>query len=105
VDERGLHRLIGTIIDPERLSDDCAVIPCGNLLMVASTDMLHETTDFPAGMTDWQVGWMAVAVTLSDIASMGATPGQVLLAVGLGHALRYSEHGGGAGAGPPRGRP
>ncbi len=83
MDERGLHRLIGTIIDPERLADDCAVIPCGDLAMVASTDMLHETTDFPAGMTDWQVGWMATAVTLSDIASMGAAPGQVLLAVGL----------------------
>jgi len=83
VDERGLHRLIGTIIAPERLADDCAVIPCGDRLMVASTDMLHETTDFPAGMTDWQVGWMATAVTLSDIASMGAAPGQVLLAVGL----------------------
>jgi thiamine-monophosphate kinase len=83
VDERGLHRLIGTIIDPERLEDDCAVIPCGDRLMVASTDMLHETTDFPAGMSDWQVGWMATAVTLSDIASMGAAPGQVLLAVGL----------------------
>jgi len=90
VDERGLHRLIGTIIDPERLSDDCAVIPCGDLLMVASTDMLHETTDFPAGMTDWQAGWMAVAVTLSDIASMGATPGQVLLAVGLDRPERLA---------------
>lgn len=83
MDERGLHRLIGTIIDPERLRDDCAVIPCGDRLMVASTDMLHETTDFPAGMTDRQIGWMATAVTLSDVASMGATPGQVLLAVGL----------------------
>ena len=83
MDERALHRLIGTVIAPERLEDDCAVIPCGSLAMVASTDMLHETTDFPAGMTDWQVGWMAVAVTLSDIASMGAAPGQVLLAVGL----------------------
>ena len=83
MDERGLHRLIGTVIAPERLRDDCAVIPCGDTLLVASTDMLHETTDFPAGMTDWQVGWMAVAVTLSDIASMGAAPGQVLLAVGL----------------------
>ena len=83
MDERGLHRLIGTIIAPERLEDDCAIIPCGDVLLVASTDMLHETTDFPAGMTDWQVGWMAVAVTLSDVASMGAAPGQVLLAVGL----------------------
>lgn len=83
MDERALHRLIGTIIDPERLKDDCAVIPCGDRLMVASTDMLHETTDFPPGMTDWQIGWMATAVTLSDIASMGAAPGQVLLAIGL----------------------
>jgi len=90
VDERGLHRLIGTIIDPERLEDDCAVIPCGDRLMVASTDMLHETTDFPAGMTDWQVGWMATAVTLSDIASMGAAPGEVLLAVGLDRPERLS---------------
>jgi thiamine-monophosphate kinase len=91
VDERALHRLIGTIIDPERLADDCAVIPCGDLLAVASTDMLHETTDFPAGMTDWQVGWMAVAVTLSDIASMGATPGEVLLAVGLDRPERLFD--------------
>ncbi|MFA7562764.1 MAG: thiamine-phosphate kinase [Methanoculleus sp.] len=83
MDERALHRLIGTIIDPERLKDDCAVIPCGDRLMVASTDMLHETTDFPSGMTDRQIGWMATAVTLSDIASMGAAPGQVLLAIGL----------------------
>ncbi|MDD4251679.1 MAG: thiamine-phosphate kinase [Methanoculleus horonobensis] len=90
MDERGLHRLIGTIIDPERLADDCAVIPCGDRLMVASTDMLHETTDFPAGMTDWQIGWMATAVTLSDVASMGAAPGEVLLAVGLDRPERLS---------------
>jgi len=82
--------MIGTIIAPERLEDDCAIIPCGDLLMVASTDMLHETTDFPTGMTDWQVGWMAVAVTLSDVASMGAAPGQVLLAVGLDEPDRLS---------------
>ncbi|MDD3071268.1 MAG: thiamine-phosphate kinase [Methanoculleus horonobensis] len=90
MDERSLHRLIGTIIDPERLEDDCAVIPCGDRLMVASTDMLHETTDFPAGMTDWQIGWMATAVTLSDVASMGAAPGEVLLAVGLDRPERLS---------------
>jgi len=34
-------------------------------------------------MTDWQCGWMAIAVTLSDIASMGAAPRYILLAVGL----------------------
>ena len=25
-------------------------------------------------MTDWQIGWMSAAVTISDIASMGAEP-------------------------------
>jgi thiamine-monophosphate kinase len=83
VDERDLLRLIGTVIDPVYLQDDCAVIPCADRLLVVSTDMLHETTDFPSGITDRQIGWMAVAVTLSDIASMGATPGPILLAVGL----------------------
>jgi thiamine-monophosphate kinase len=51
--------------------------------MVATTDMLHSTTDFVDGMTDWQIGWMSAAVTISDIASMGAAPKYVLIAVGL----------------------
>jgi thiamine-monophosphate kinase len=83
VDERALLQEVYAIIGKEHCLDDCAVIPCGEDLMVATTDMLHETTDFPAGMTDWQIGWMCAAVTLSDIASMGATPAILLLAVGL----------------------
>jgi thiamine-monophosphate kinase len=59
--------------------------------MVASTDMLHETTDFPKGMTDWQMGWMSAAVTISDIASMGALPAYLLIAVGLDRWERLRE--------------
>ena len=51
--------------------------------MVVTTDMLHRTTDFVEGMSDWQIGWMSAAVTLSDIASMGAAPKYLLIAVGL----------------------
>jgi thiamine-monophosphate kinase len=51
--------------------------------MVVTTDMLHRTTDFVEGMSDWQIGWMSAAVTLSDIASMGAEPKYLLIAVGL----------------------
>ncbi|MEI7649089.1 MAG: thiamine-phosphate kinase [Methanomicrobiales archaeon] len=58
-------------------------MPCGEQIMVVTTDMLHRTTDFVEGMTDWQAGWMSAAVTLSDIASMGAVPKYVLIAVGL----------------------
>lgn len=71
------------VVGKDAVSDDCAIIPMGEGYMVASTDMVHESTDFPEGMTDWEKGWMSVAVTLSDIAAMGAMPGGILLSVGL----------------------
>jgi thiamine-monophosphate kinase len=91
VDERALLQEVYAIIGKEHCLDDCAVIPCGERLLVATTDMLHETTDFPDGMSDWQIGWMSAAVTLSDIASMGATPAILLLAVGLDDPSRLGE--------------
>ena len=64
--------------------------------MVMTTDMLHRTTDFVPGMTDWQIGWMSAAVTLSDIASMAADPKSLLTAVGLDDwkSLRRGHAGG-----------
>ncbi|WP_331235721.1 thiamine-phosphate kinase [Natronorarus salvus] len=48
--------------------DDAAVIDgC-----VLTTDMLHETTDFPPGTTRYTAGWRAVGASLSDLAAMGA---------------------------------
>jgi len=91
VDERVLLQEVYAIIGRENCLDDCAVIPCGEQLLVATTDMLHETTDFPDGITDWQIGWMSAAVTLSDIASMGATPRILLLAIGLNNSDRLGE--------------
>jgi thiamine-monophosphate kinase len=64
-------------------NDDCAVIDAGEKYLVATTDMLHSKTDFPDIMNPWQMGWMAVAVNLSDIAAMGAQPAGVLIAAGL----------------------
>jgi thiamine-monophosphate kinase len=83
MDERALIGRVGEIIGPGRIADDCAVLPLDGDVLVLSTDMLHEKADFPGGMTDWQIGWMAAAVTLSDIAAMGARPVALLLAVGL----------------------
>ncbi len=71
------------VVGREKCLDDCAELPCGEQVMVVTTDMLHRTTDFVEGMTDWQAGWMSAAVTLSDIASMGAAPKYLLIAVGL----------------------
>jgi len=48
--------------------DDAAVV--GE--QVLTTDMLHETTDFPTGVTRRTAGWRAVGASLSDLAAMGA---------------------------------
>lgn len=82
IGERDLIRRIFTILDGVE-NDDCAVIDAQERYLVASTDMLHQKTDFPDIMNPWQMGWMAVAVNLSDIAAMGAEPAGVLIAVGL----------------------
>jgi len=64
--------------------DDCAVLDIGgDDLLLITTDMLHRKTDFPQQMSGWQIGWMSVAVNLSDIASKGARPLGILMAMGL----------------------
>jgi thiamine-monophosphate kinase len=91
VDEQELKKVVREVIGTEQTLDDCAVFSCGDEPLVATTDMLHQETDFPTGMTDWQIGWMSAAVTLSDIAAMGARPAVVLLAIGLDRSGRLRE--------------
>ncbi len=83
MDDRELLNVVMGIVGKEKCLDDCAEVPCGDQVMVVTTDMLHRTTDFVEGMSTWQMGWMSAAVTLSDIASMGAEPKYLLIAVGL----------------------
>lgn len=90
MNDRALLDLIRPVTGDETCSDDCAILPLSCGILVSSTDMLHEQSDFPEGMTDFQIGWMSVAVTISDIAAMGADPLQILLAIGLDHEDRLS---------------
>ena len=83
MDERALLSVVREVIGREQTLDDCAVMPFGESWLVATTDMLHMKTDFPREMSDWQIGWMSAAVSLSDIAAMGACPWFLLLATGL----------------------
>ena len=82
IKERDLIRRVSEILGGVE-NDDCALIEAGERYLVATTDMLHRQTDFPEIMNPWQMGWMAVAVNLSDIAAMGAEPAGLLMAVGL----------------------
>lgn len=54
--------------------DDCAVVKIGDKNVVLTTDNLHEKTDFPPGMLPEEMGHMALAVNLSDLAGSGARP-------------------------------
>ncbi|MCX9081866.1 MAG: thiamine-phosphate kinase [Candidatus Methanoperedens sp.] len=71
-----------TIVGPGE--DDCAVLDMGGDDYLLSTmDMLHRETDFPPQMSGWQIGWMSAAVNLSDLASKGARPLGILMAIGI----------------------
>ncbi len=84
IGERALIRRISEILGGIE-NDDCAEIDVGERYLVATTDMLHRVTDFPDIMNPWQIGWMTVAVNLSDVAAMGAEPSGLLIAAGLPH--------------------
>ncbi|WP_424356649.1 thiamine-phosphate kinase [Methanocella sp. MCL-LM] len=83
IGEIGIIRRIGKILDSPYLGDDCAVIDNGDDYLVVTTDMLHRVTDFPREMTGEDIGWMSVAVSLSDVAGMGARPVGVVAALGI----------------------
>ncbi|MBB5360308.1 thiamine-monophosphate kinase [Rhodanobacter sp. ANJX3] len=66
------------------IGDDAAVlaVPAGQELAVA-IDTLVEGVHFPRGTSAVDIGWKALAVNLSDLAAMGATPAWALLALTL----------------------
>jgi len=66
MDERAALRRLAE--DVPGAGDDAAVVDG----LVLTTDMLHESTDFPAGTTRYTAGWRAVGASLSDVAAMGA---------------------------------
>jgi len=71
------------------IGDDAAVLspPAGHDLAV-STDTLVAGIHFPFAVSARDLGWKALAVNLSDLAAMGATPAWALLALTLPDASR-----------------
>jgi thiamine-monophosphate kinase len=66
-----------------RLQDDCAFIRPGAGRLALSLDRIAESTHVPAGADPGDVGWHAVAVSLSDLAAGGARPMFIAAAFGL----------------------
>jgi thiamine-monophosphate kinase len=66
------------------IGDDCALLaPVPGKLLAVSSDMLVEGRHFFAGADPFQLGHKALAVNLSDLAAMGATPLGFTLALAL----------------------
>ena len=75
------------------IGDDCAVLPKDRLTdSVVTADMLVEDIDFRLKWTkpEW-LGHKALAVSLSDIAAMGATPEWSLLTLGIPEKLWQTD--------------
>ena len=66
------------------IGDDAALlsVPTGQQLVV-TTDTLVAGRHFPAETRPFDIGWKALAVNLSDLAAMGATPRWFTLALTL----------------------
>ena len=65
------------------VGDDCAVVRADGV-QVVSTDVMVDGTHFRLGEASPQdIGWRALAGALSDVAAMGADPGEAYLAVVL----------------------
>lgn len=68
------------------IGDDAAVIETPADLLAVAVDTLVADVHFPADLPPEHVGYRAVAVNLSDLAAMGATPCHATLALTLPEA-------------------
>lgn len=93
MDEFALIRHYFATLTPERpgvrlgVGDDCALLdpPVGETLAV-TTDTLVAGRHFPQATRAFDIGWKALAVSVSDLAAMAATPRWFVLALTLPEA-------------------
>lgn len=87
----------GTVFNPKNIykgiGDDAAVVyPTGVDLMLLSSDMLVEGVHFIYGkISPFQLGYKAIAVSLSDIAAMGGIPRHVLVSMAIPPKVTVAE--------------
>ena len=93
VSDIGEKELINYILSKSNyiIPDDCAISKFSNFDLISTCDMLIQSKHFPKNMSYFQMGFKAVTVNVSDLASMGASPLGFLLAIGLPKDLEYDS--------------
>ena len=102
IGELGEHALIERLVSaappappsvPVGIGDDAAVVePERGTLTVITTDALVDEVHFDRTFTTAEdIGHKALAVNLSDLAAMGATPRHALLSLALPETFRVSD--------------
>jgi thiamine-monophosphate kinase len=89
--EFGLIELLAKIVGPAEsksvligIGDDAACWRTKASTQLATTDSLIQDVHFTLSTTTWrELGWKALAVSLSDIAAMGGLPQYALVSLGL----------------------
>ena len=87
-EKEAVRRILAEIAEKESSNalgpgDDAAAVDMGFIYLVATTDLISQSTHVLPGMTDWQIGWTVAAVNFSDVAAMGAKPIGLLVSMGL----------------------
>ncbi len=74
------------------IGDDAAIVDHGEYLTVVATDLLADNVHFVLGQTpDHLIGHKALAVNLSDLAAMAATPVSVVVSFLLPRSMELEQ--------------
>jgi thiamine-monophosphate kinase len=88
-----VRRILAMLEDnlPVGPGDDAAALDIGDRYLVVCSDIVSFGTHMPPGMSCRDLGWSAVAVNYSDLASMGARPMGAMVSLALPRSMDVDD--------------